>query len=143
MVKCPPSNIQKLSDIPDRRPSEGRGFSTTKTNGHETIEMKNHQVSVIVPAYNAASSIRPCLKSLMIQEIPAYEVIVVNDASVDNTAEIVCAMGIRLVDRKNNGGAGAARAEGAKNATGDILAFADSDCIVPRDWIRQIIEAFE
>ena len=52
-------------------------------------------------------------------------------------------MGVRLIDRKNNGGAGAARAEGAKNATGDILAFTDSDCTVPKDWIRKVIEAFE
>ena len=105
--------------------------------------MKNYKVSVIIPAYNAASSIRACLESLKMQETSAYEVIVVNDASVDNTAEIVRTMGVRLIDRKNNGGAGAARAEGATNATGDILAFTDSDCIVPRDWIRQIIEAFE
>ena len=104
---------------------------------------KDHKVSVIVPAYNAASGIRACIEPLLTQETQAHEIIVVNDASMDNTAEIVRGMGVRLIDRKKNGGAGAARAEGAKIATGDILAFTDSDCTVPKTWIRQIIETFE
>ena len=105
--------------------------------------MKNPKISIIVPAYNAASNIDACIKSLLAQETLPHEIIVVNDASKDNTAEIVRGMGVRLVDRKINGGAGAARADGAKAATGDILAFTDSDCIVPKNWTRLISEGFE
>ena len=64
---------------------------------------KDHKVSVIVPAYNAASGIRACIESLLTQETQAHEIIVVNDASMDNTAEIVRGVGVRLIDRKKMG----------------------------------------
>ena len=105
--------------------------------------MGKYKVSVIIPAYNASSSIGPCIQSVLAQTSQAHEIIIVNDASTDDTAEIVRSMSVRLIDREKNGGAGTARAEGARVATGDILAFTDSDCVVPTNWTSQIIEAFE
>jgi MoaA/NifB/PqqE/SkfB family radical SAM enzyme/glycosyltransferase involved in cell wall biosynthesis len=104
--------------------------------------MEKYKVSVIVPAYNASLTIGSCIESLLVQTEQPHEIIIVNDASTDNTAEIIQGMNVRFVDRKQNGGAGAARAEGAKIATGDILAFTDSDCVVPSNWVTQIHDAF-
>lgn len=92
-------------------------------------------VSVVVPAFNAASSIGACVRSLKDLEPAAEEIIVVDDASTDATAEVAEAAGARVVRLKRNGGPGVARNEGAAVARGEYLAFIDADCIAQRDWL--------
>ncbi len=99
------------------------------------------QVSVVVPAYNAEATIGPLLDSLQALNYPDYEVIVVNDGSVDATKEIVERYSVRLIDQRHSG-ASAARDAGLQAACGEIVAYVDSDVKVERDWLRNLIIPF-
>jgi GT2 family glycosyltransferase len=87
-------------------------------------------VSVIIPAYNAADTIACALRSCLGQTAHPLEVLVVDDGSTDNTAEIVSRFGhpVRLI-RQPNRGPGAARNLAASQARGEWLALLDAD-----DW---------
>jgi glycosyltransferase involved in cell wall biosynthesis len=102
-------------------------------------------ISVIIPAYNAEKLILKCLKALENQTVlrTEYEILVVDDGSTDNTAEIVKSFEeIRLIQQKNQGPA-AARNNGARQANGNIILFTDSDCIPAKNWIEEMICPFE
>ncbi|MBI1878942.1 MAG: glycosyltransferase [Chloroflexi bacterium] len=100
--------------------------------------------SVIVPAYNATSTLPACLGALQKQTVPrsSYEIIVVDDGSTDETAEVARSFGIRLVSQTNTGPA-AARNQGARLAHAPILLFTDADCTPAPNWIAQMLLAFE
>jgi glycosyltransferase involved in cell wall biosynthesis len=84
-------------------------------------------ISVIIAAYNAGKTISRSIKSVLSQTIPIDEIIVVDDGSADDTAEIVKNFpGVRYI-YQNNKGPAAARNNGARIASGDYVAFLDSD----------------
>lgn len=99
--------------------------------------------SVIIPAYNEASTLPSCLRSLAAQTVTPdrYEVIVVDDGSTDGTAEIAAGCGA-LVLRQEHQGAAAARNRGAQQARNPILLFTDADCEPLPDWIEQMLAPF-
>lgn len=86
--------------------------------------------SIVIPAYNAAATLARAIESVRAQSWPAHEVIVVDDGSTDDTADVASQVGgaVRLI-RQPNSGVSAARNAGAAAATGDWLAFLDAD-----DW---------
>jgi glycosyltransferase involved in cell wall biosynthesis len=84
-------------------------------------------VSVVIPAYNRATTIEQAVASAVDQSRPAREIIVVDDASTDDTAEIARRAGARVVQLEQNRGCGPARNEGVRLATGDAIAWLDSD----------------
>lgn len=90
--------------------------------------------SVIVPAYNSAEYIKTCIESVLEQTYSGFELILVDDGSLDTTLEICKAYAEKdsriRVFHKENGGHTSARNEGLKNATGEYILFLDSD-----DWI--------
>ena len=90
--------------------------------------MTHPPVSVIVPTYNRARWIGATLRSVLAQSAPAQELIVIDDGSTDDTAAVVAAFGasVRYV-RQDNAGVSEARNYGARLATGEYLAFVDSD----------------
>lgn len=100
------------------------------------------QVSVIIPAYNAAGHIVAALESVFAQTFPDYEIIVVNDGSPD-TAELVEALRpyrdrLRYLDQRNQGPSGA-RNTGIQAARGTYVAFLDSDdCWSPTYLAEQL-----
>lgn len=85
-------------------------------------------VSVIIPTYNRAGFLPAALRSVLHQNPPPTEVIVIDDGSTDDTASVVAAFGgsVRYL-RQDNAGPAAARNRGLKEATGDWIAFHDSD----------------
>lgn len=91
-------------------------------------------ISVVVAAYNAESTIQETLDSLMRLSYPAFEAIVVDDGSSDRTAEIAEKYPVRLI-RLGRSGLSAARNAGIQAAEGEIVAFTDADCIVDPDWL--------
>lgn len=96
-------------------------------------------VTVIVPAYNARETIGACIESLLAQTRRPDEVIVVDDCSRDDTAQVALAHGVKVIRLDKNSGPGVARNAGAAAAAGSILAFTDSDCVPPPDWLERII----
>ena len=104
----------------------------------------NPSVTVIVPVRNGEQTIQPLLESLQkLDYDPAkVEVIVVDGNSKDKTQEIVKKYPVKLVIENKNG-INLARNMGIKNSNGEIIAFTDSDCIVPNNWVTKIVENFK
>ena len=94
-----------------------------------------NRVSVVIPTFNRADSVVGAVASVLEQTLPAYEVIVVDDCSTDSTAEALekFRARIQVVKPGRNSERGAARNLGAAVATGEILAFLDSDDRWSRD----------
>lgn len=90
------------------------------------------RVSVIIPTYNRAHYVSQAIDSVLAQTHEDFEILIVDDGSTDNTREIVsrhieaCGDKIRYF-HKENGGCASARNAGLKTATGDFIAFLDSD----------------
>jgi len=85
-----------------------------------------NKISIIVPARNEAASLRSLLPEIVVQ-MPDAELIVVNDGSTDDTAEICRQCGVRLVTQPYAMGNGAAIKAGTRVAQGEILLFMDAD----------------
>lgn len=104
--------------------------------------MSAPQISVIVPVWNRPGDLRRCLASLAEQTLPrdAYEVIVVDNGSSDDTPDVARDAGVTLLEEPQPGSY-AARNRGIAAARGEWLAFIDSDCRADRDWLRTAIEA--
>jgi len=101
-------------------------------------------ISIIIPAYNEENFISGCLDSVLDQSVGSsfYEVIVVDNHSTDCTAAIACAKGVRVAYEPRKGYVHAIR-RGIEASTGEILAFTDADCRVPRNWISRLLADFE
>jgi cellulose synthase/poly-beta-1,6-N-acetylglucosamine synthase-like glycosyltransferase len=85
-------------------------------------------VSAIIPAYNAVRTISGAIESCLSQTYPPIEILVVDDGSVDGTAELAAGFGTHVrVERKPNGGPASARNHAARLARGDWLGFLDAD----------------
>src|SRR3989344_4221450 len=97
------------------------------------------EVSVVICAYNAARCINGILTSLKHQTFKDFEVVVVNDGSTDNTAEIAASSGARVINAPHQG-LSATRNVGINNAYADIIAIIDADCIAADNWIEEIIK---
>jgi cellulose synthase/poly-beta-1,6-N-acetylglucosamine synthase-like glycosyltransferase len=99
-------------------------------------------VSVIVPAYNEAANIAATVRSLVANDYPRIEVIVVDDGSTDGTAEIVRRLrlpGVYVI-RQQNAGKPAALNTGIAHARGDILVLVDGDTVFARDAIGRLVQ---
>lgn len=96
-------------------------------------------VSVIVCSYNGAKTLAACLESLGRIDYPAFEIILVDDGSTDNTAEIAARFPHVRYLRQSNHGLSHARNTGASAAQGEIFAYTDSDCMADKDWLYYLI----
>lgn len=99
--------------------------------------MNNSNVSVIIPTYNSAISLSRTIDSALSQVLKPYEVIVINDGSTDNTAEVAQSYGDKIIYiEQENQGQGAARNAGVRVATGHFIAFLDADDY----WLPSFLE---
>ncbi len=83
-------------------------------------------ITIIIPVYNEERSIEDVIKKIK-ELYPDYEILVVNDGSTDNTADIIKKMGVRLVNHPYNIGNGAAVKTGIRNARGERIVLMDGD----------------
>jgi glycosyltransferase involved in cell wall biosynthesis len=99
-------------------------------------------ISVIVCAYNEAAFLPACLHSLLAQTRSPDEIIVVNNASTDDTGAVARRIpGVRVVDEPDKGLV-VARETGRRHATGELLAFVDADCRPPLRWLERLERRF-
>ena len=101
-------------------------------------------VSVVIPAYNASRSIERAVASVQLQTERNLEIIVVDDCSSDNTAEIVLSLAsrdprVRLARLPQNGGPSAARNKGIDEARGRWLAILDADDVYKPERLQRLI----
>ena len=102
-------------------------------------------VSVVIPVKDRADELRNCLTSLHMLNYPRHrlEIVVVDDGSSDNSAAVARELGAVLVESGAVGGGPAlARNRGAQSASGEILAFIDSDCIASPQWLVELLPVF-
>ncbi len=98
------------------------------------------RLSIIVPVHNGAATLPACLKALIEAPGPSREIIVSDDASDDNSAEIARSMGALAIRSDVNRGCGPARNEAVLQARSPILLFVDSDVVIHADALERITE---
>ena len=117
-------------------------YATGEPDGGEQVEVKS--ASIVIPTFNGASRIGYCLNALLPQTVgQGIEIVVVDDGSSDNTAEIVRRQypSVRLITQANAGPA-TARNHGAFEAQGQVLLFTDDDCVPTSTWVREMLRPF-
>ncbi len=99
----------------------------------------NPKVSVVISTYNAESFLALCLEAALGCGYDPLEVVVVDDASTDDTATVAARYPARLIRHEASTGAAVARNRGAREASGDILFFTDHDCIIQRGAVNRAV----
>ena len=104
------------------------------------------RVSVIIPVYNSSKHIKECIESVINQTYKNIEIIVVDDASYDNSFEIIKNINdsrIKILELKQNIGVARARNKGIEIAVGDYICFLDSDDYWVLDKLEKQVEFIE
>lgn len=102
------------------------------------------KISIILPAYNAEKTIEHCVNSILLQSYQNFEILLINDGSLDNTSILCKALAktdkrIRFIDCNANAGVVTARNIGLNNVTGDWITFCDSDDYVDNNWLIDFV----
>lgn len=106
------------------------------------------KVSVIVCTYNAKDELKECLESLENLDYRDKEIIIVNDASSDDTLEFLqkfknrTTLKTTIVTNERNRGVAGSRNAGIQHAAGEIIAFTDADCVADCRWISELVKIY-
>ena len=98
-------------------------------------------VSVVIPAHNRSSFVGDAIASAWAQTLQPLEVILIDDASADDTADVAAAAGARVIRRAMSEGSGPARNTGIEAARGEWIAFLDSDDTWAPDHLERLVAA--
>ena len=120
----------------DRRPADTGASPIVPSTGRPLV-------SVIIPAYNQAAFLGAAIQSVLGQTYTHLELIVVSDASPDETSDVVKGFAdrrVRLVEHERNRGLPAARNTGIREASGEIIALLDADDVFHREKLASHVE---
>lgn len=138
--------LTKVAFVPLAIAFEGREV-WRKRNHHHTVYEERPSVSVVVPAYNEAKVLANCVRSVLASDYPRLEVVIVDDGSTDDTANVMrtlAALDSRVSTIfQANAGKGAALNNGIKHATGEVLLFVDADGIFAPSTISEMLRGFD
>lgn len=98
-------------------------------------------ISIIIPAYNEANAIADVIKRIQAVD-KSYEIIVVNDGSTDETADVASALGVTVVSRPGNIGYGKSIKDGLHAASYDTIVISDADGTYPIEDIPKLVQAY-
>lgn len=101
-----------------------------------------NNLSIIIPAFNAAHTIAPCLRAIKEQMKVADELIIIDDKSADATSSIARRYSDKVITHSYNKGAGASRNRGVEEATNQILLFIDADVIIAPHFLDYLRDFF-
>lgn len=116
-----------------------------KTTENQLAE--KYPISVIIPCFNAAETLKDCLATLLKNDLTNVELIVVDDASTDNTGDLIKGFdsSIRYIVLSERGGPAAARNTGIRASRHPYLFFLDADIILPDQtlaWVRETLDLY-
>lgn len=107
------------------------------------------RVSIVIPACNRADVLSRCLAALAEQSFREFEIVIIDDASTDETPSVIQGFkperaDIRIIGLRNESHAGAnpSRNRGVAAASGELIAFLDCDCIAEPAWLEHLIAPF-
>jgi len=123
------------------RPERGEGGSIANS-------ILRHLVSVIIPVYNRSGLLREAVESVLRQEYPLVEVVIVDDGSTDETPAVIDALAERYPDRvravhKDNSGPGPSREAGRLVAQGEFIQYLDSDDLLSPEKFADQVSALQ
>lgn len=95
-------------------------------------------ISIIIPAYNSAQTLRQCIASIRNQKFTSrYEIVLVDNGSTDDTVALARRMSVDKIVLSPDTTVYGARNEAVRESKGDVLAFIDSDCIADPNWLTE------
>jgi len=101
------------------------------------------KISIVIPNYNGSETLKRCLEAVRSSYYQGYECIVVDDASTDNTVEMVKSFADHIIQVKGGPlGPANARNLGARAARGDIIFFIDADVVIYPDTLGKVADSF-
>jgi len=114
----------------------------------KNLRKDNPLVSVILPNYNGRNLLKPCLEAIFRTNYSNYEVLLVDDKSIDGGPEYARQLfgskkNFRIIYSQTRIGAAGARTLGVKESKGEIIIFLDNDAIVKPEWITELVKVLE
>jgi GT2 family glycosyltransferase len=106
------------------------------------MEAINPSVSLLIPCYNQAGHIRQVVEAALDQTHPPDEIVVVDDASTDESVEILRQIPVRLICHEVNRGPAIARNTALQAASGDIIVYIDADAYADQRMIEALLQAY-
>lgn len=105
-------------------------------------------VSIVIINYNDKGHLKSCINSVLKTDYPSFEVIIVDDGSIDGSIDLVRqefggVLNISIISNRKNLGASAARNVGGQRAKGKYIAFLDSDTTVDLLWLKEAVTIME
>lgn len=111
--------------------------------------MQNNLISIIIPVYNQAQELKKCLESILMQSHKDYEIIIVNDGSTDDTANVISEMQnkfrgkrFKVITQKNQG-SNPARNRGFHESCGNYIISWDADVVGKPNMLEKMVKALE
>jgi glycosyltransferase involved in cell wall biosynthesis len=104
-------------------------------------------ITFIVPIYNGERYLEACIQSVLNQDLPCWELLLIDDGSIDSTP-LICEKYVTLNERihyyrQANAGVQKARWKGIENATNAYVSFLDADDVIAPSFVRQTIEQLQ
>jgi teichuronic acid biosynthesis glycosyltransferase TuaG len=109
------------------------------------MRLSDVKISVIMPAYNAAKYLRQAVESVLAQDYPHWELIIINDGSTDGTGKIAQSFTDQRVIylEQPNGGVSTARNAGLARMHGEFFCFLDADDVMPQGSLSSRLKVFK
>jgi GT2 family glycosyltransferase len=99
-------------------------------------------VGFYVSCFNAEKTLSFCLESILSQDYPVKEVVVVDDGSTDGTRACAARYPVRLILHESNRGLAAARNTAVRSIETDFIASIDADCVCEKNWLKELMGCF-